>query len=64
MEGESGCGCGPRSGPKMVVVVSPTTGGQLEVSVCPSESVEQLKKRLSKRLKVPKERICLLHRER
>ncbi|CAB3385335.1 Hypothetical predicted protein [Cloeon dipterum] len=63
MEGD-GCGCSPRESSKMMLVVHPTTGGQLEVSVCPSESVESLKKRISKRLKLSKDRICLLYRDR
>ncbi|KAF4524919.1 hypothetical protein B566_EDAN013881 [Ephemera danica] len=48
----------------ILVRVTPTTGGQFDILVCKNESVENLKKRLSKKLKVPKERICLLHRDR
>ncbi|XP_066901356.1 midnolin-B isoform X2 [Halyomorpha halys] len=57
----SGCGC---PGPNITISVTPTTGGQFELAVTKTETIENLKKLISKRLKVPKERICLLHRER
>nr|CAD7420223.1 unnamed protein product [Timema poppensis] len=58
----SGCGC--TSSTKITVRVTPTTGGQFDLQVAKTESVENLKKFISKKLKVPKERICLLHRDR
>nr|CAD7419292.1 unnamed protein product [Timema cristinae]CAD7431338.1 unnamed protein product [Timema monikensis] len=58
----SGCGCS--SATKITVRVTPTTGGQFDLQVAKTESVENLKKFISKKLKVPKERICLLHRDR
>nr|CAD7448448.1 unnamed protein product [Timema bartmani] len=58
----SGCGCS--SSTKITVRVTPTTGGQFDLQVAKTESVENLKKFISKKLKVPKERICLLHRDR
>ena len=58
----SGCGCA--SGTTITVRVTPTTGGQFDLQVAKTESVENLKKLISKKLKVPKERICLLHRDR
>jgi len=63
----SGCGCGAHqsTGPTLITInVTPTTGGQFDLQVSKAENVESLKKLISKRLKVPKERICLLHRER
>ncbi|CAG2062485.1 unnamed protein product [Timema podura] len=57
----SGCGCS--SSTKITVRVTPTTGGQFDLQVAKTESVENLKKFISKKLKVPKERICLLHRD-
>lgn len=56
----TGCGCPPN----ITISVTPTTGGQFELAVTKNETIENLKKQISKRLKVPKERICLLHRER
>ena len=58
-----GCSCGHRSD-IYSVIVSPTTGGNFEVKVSKSDSVESLKRIISKRLKVAKERICLLFRDR
>lgn len=58
----SGCGCA--SGTTITVRVTPTTGGQFDLQMAKTESVENLKKVISKKLKVPKERICLLHRDR
>lgn len=49
---------------EITITVSPTTGGQFDLSVLKTDSVESLKKVISKRLRVPKERICLLYRER
>uniref|UniRef100_T1PKJ6 Ubiquitin n=1 Tax=Musca domestica TaxID=7370 RepID=T1PKJ6_MUSDO len=44
--------------------ISTTTGGNFSVSVDPQISVENLKKIIAKKLKVAKDRICLLHREK
>jgi hypothetical protein len=44
--------------------VHPTTGGQFTVQVTITDSVDTLKKVVSHKLKVPKERICLLYRDR
>ncbi|KAG8226642.1 hypothetical protein J437_LFUL005294 [Ladona fulva] len=63
----SGCGCGggvTNSESSITVRVTPTTGGQFDLQVAKMETVENLKKMISKKLKVPKERICLLHRDR
>ncbi|MBZ3876338.1 Midnolin [Sciurus carolinensis] len=40
-----------------------TTGTRYDLSVPPDETVEGLRKRLSQRLKVPKERLALLHKD-
>ena len=51
-------------GEKIVITVAPFTGGPFSVSVNKRDSVEDLKKVVAKKLKVLKERICLLYRER
>ncbi|CAG0890855.1 unnamed protein product [Darwinula stevensoni] len=58
---EDPCGCGTRP---VTVSIHPTTGGQFELQTSAAESVDSLKKAISKKLKVPKERICLLYRDR
>ncbi|KAL8177797.1 UNVERIFIED_CONTAM: hypothetical protein K2H54_019586 [Gekko kuhli] len=47
----------------MNVHIHTTTGARYELSVPLEETVEGLKRRLSQRLKVPKERLALLHKE-
>lgn len=44
--------------------ISTTTGGSFAVTVDSAQSVDQLKKSVAKKLRVSKDRICLLHRER
>ena len=46
------------------VTVAPFTGGPFTVTISRRESVEDLKKAVAKKLKVLKDRICLLYRER
>jgi len=58
-----GCGC-KNSASTITISVTPTTGGQFDLAVSKTDTIENLKKLISKKLKVPKERICLLHRER
>ncbi|KAK9500154.1 hypothetical protein O3M35_001468 [Rhynocoris fuscipes] len=61
----NGCGCESNvSDSNITISVTPTTGGQFDLAVTKTDSIENLKKLISKKLKVPKERICLLHRER
>lgn len=55
-------GCGPNS--QINIHVSPTTGGDFYLSVESDISVDNLKKLVSKRLKVPRDRICLLFRDK
>ncbi|CAG9856314.1 unnamed protein product [Phyllotreta striolata] len=55
-------GCGTNT--QINVHVSPTTGGDFFLSVDSDISVENLKKLISKRLKVPRDRICLLFRDK
>ncbi|NP_001079678.1 midnolin-A [Xenopus laevis] len=43
--------------------IQSTTGTRYELSVPPDETVDGLKRRISQRLKVPKDRLTLLHRE-
>lgn len=58
----SGCGCNDASG--IVITISPTTGGQFNLEVRKTDSIDHLKKIISKKLKVLRERICLLYRDR
>ena len=46
------------------ITVAPFTGGPFEVKVSKMDSVDELKKVIARRLKVSKERIYLLYRER
>lgn len=55
-------GCGPHS--NILIHVSPTTGGDFYLTVEPDISVDNFKKLVSKRLKVPRDRICLLFRDK
>lgn len=62
---QPGCGCvAAADRDEITVCITPTTGGQFELTVDRNDTVESLKKIISKKLKVAKERICLLHRER
>ncbi|XP_075139628.1 midnolin isoform X3 [Leptodactylus fuscus] len=49
--------------PLMNLNIHSTTGTRYELSVPLEETVDGLKRRISQRLKVPKERLTLLHRE-
>lgn len=63
----TGCGCVAATvlePDEITISITPTTGGQFDLTVDHTDTVENLKKIISKRLKVAKERICLLHRER
>ncbi|CAB0029317.1 unnamed protein product, partial [Trichogramma brassicae] len=60
----SGSGSVMPTDPNITISITPTTGGQFDLVVDKRESIESLKKIISKKLKVAKERICLLHRER
>ncbi|CAB1324435.1 unnamed protein product, partial [Coregonus sp. 'balchen'] len=51
------------SEPSMNLYIHSTTGTRFELSLPLEETVEGLKRRLSQRLKVPKERLTLLHKE-
>ncbi|XP_022905377.1 midnolin-A [Onthophagus taurus] len=55
-------GCGSRS--QISIQISPTTGGDFAVLVEPSITVENLKKLVSKKLKLSRDRICLLFRNK
>ena len=46
------------------ITVAPFTGGPFEVKVSKMDTVDELKKLIARRLKVSKERIYLLYRER
>ena len=45
------------------VQICPTIGGAFELNIHPKENVDGLKRSISKKLKIPKEKISLLHRE-
>ncbi|XP_051720204.1 midnolin-like [Ctenopharyngodon idella] len=47
----------------MKVSINSTTGTRFELSVPPEETVDGLKRRLAEKLRVPKERLLLLHRD-
>ncbi|XP_074161059.1 midnolin [Sminthopsis crassicaudata] len=49
--------------PPMNLCINTTTGARYELSVPGEETVEGLRRRLSQRLKVPKERLALLYKE-
>ena len=49
---------------RICITVAPFTGGPFEVSVNKGDTIEELKKVIARRLKVSKERIYLLYRER
>ncbi|XP_030761742.1 midnolin isoform X2 [Sitophilus oryzae] len=55
-------GCGPDT--YINIQISPTTGGEFYISVDADSTVDNLKKQISKRLKVPRDRICLLFRDK
>ncbi|XP_066133663.1 midnolin isoform X5 [Saccopteryx bilineata] len=64
--GASGGACelGPAAdAASMSLAIHSTTGTRYELLVSPDETVEGLRKRLSQRLKVPKERLALLHKD-
>ena len=50
--------------PRLTITVAPFTGGPFEVRVGKGDTIEELKKVIARRLKVAKERIYLLYRER
>ncbi|XP_075970909.1 ubiquitin-like domain-containing protein stuxnet [Anticarsia gemmatalis] len=57
-------GCGSPQTSDITLNIQTTTGGNFSVSVNGKNTVEHLKKLVSKKLRVSKDRICLLHRER
>ncbi|XP_054904966.1 midnolin [Poeciliopsis prolifica] len=60
--GTSSCEAVPAE-PSMNLYIHSTTGTRFELSLPQEETVEGLKRRLSQRLKVPRERLALLHKE-
>lgn len=57
-------GCGSPQSTDITLNIQTTTGGNFSISLNGKNTVEHLKKLVSKKLKVSKDRICLLHRER
>ena len=52
------------AGSTITLTVAPFTGGPFSLKMRRTDSVEDLKKAVAKKLKVLKDRICLLYRER
>lgn len=52
-----------RGDASMNVSITSTTGSRFELSVPLEETVEGLNRRLSEKLRVPRERLLLLHRD-
>ncbi|TRY61240.1 hypothetical protein TCAL_16275 [Tigriopus californicus] len=48
----------------IAVTIAPFTGGPFTMAVNRNDTIEELKKTVAKKLKVLKDRICLLYRER
>ena len=59
-----GSGSGSDNPNNVNITVAPFTGGPFQVKISKMETVEELKKLIARRLKVSKERIYLLYRER
>ncbi|XP_065212211.1 midnolin homolog [Planococcus citri] len=57
---QNGCGYSPT----ITITVNPTTGGQFNLDMGKNDTIENLKRIISKKLKVSRDRICLLYRER
>ncbi|KAL0891874.1 hypothetical protein ABMA27_015131 [Loxostege sticticalis] len=57
-------GCGSPQTSDITLNIQTTTGGNFSISLNGKNTVDHLKKLVSKKLKVAKDRICLLHRER
>lgn len=58
-------GCGAEINLSQITLnINTTTGGCFSVNVDSHISIESLKKIVAKKLKVAKDRICLLHREK
>ncbi len=53
-----------RSRTMWIIHICPTTGGQFHLPVYPEDCVENLKRYLSGKLKIPKERMSLLYKDR
>lgn len=59
----SRCSEPPQPEQCMQLFIQSTTGTQLEITVPPEETVEGLKRRLSQKLRLPKDRLALLHKD-
>ncbi|XP_029929431.1 midnolin [Myripristis murdjan] len=62
--GSAACGAGVPSQPTMRLSITSTTGSEAELSVPRGETVEGLKTCLSQKLRLPTDRIVLLHKDR
>lgn len=45
------------------VAICPTTGGQFDIELSKSETIDDLRRKISRHLQTPKERLQLLHKE-
>lgn len=57
-------GCGSTQSTDITLNIQTTTGGNFSISLNGKNTVEHLKKLVSRKLMVSRDRICLLHRER
>ncbi|CAH1772588.1 unnamed protein product [Owenia fusiformis] len=55
---------GITSNSNMKIQICPTTGGQFDLNIPASETIDGLKRAVGKKLKVPKDRITLLYKDR
>lgn len=54
---------GPPNAEEITIHVHPTTGGQFSVNISSNETAEELRRRISRRLQTPKERLKVLFKE-
>lgn len=49
---------------RMITVhIHPTTGGQFDIEIASTETADELRRKISRHLQTPKERLKLLHKE-
>lgn len=60
----TGCGCNDPSSTTIIITISPTTGGQFTLEMKKTDTIDHLNRVILKKLKVSRERICLLYRDR
>nr|XP_039271926.1 midnolin homolog [Styela clava] len=53
----------PSGHTRITINVHPTTGGQFQIEISPDETAEELRRKISRRLQTPKERLKVLYKE-